>query len=96
MSLGFLTKEDAIAESEDEKTIQTLNGYIMTDKMRERTLSYDALINPDQLLAVIYVEDVLDLDGVWWQDKLDVFKYSAPRGVINRHKLKDWTFIQNT
>lgn len=29
-------------------------------------------------------------DGVWWQDRLNVFRMSAPRGVIVPERLRDW------
>ena len=41
--------------------------------------------------ATAYAEDVLDLDGVWWNDELDVSAYSAPRGVIFASKMGAWT-----
>ncbi len=48
----------------------------------ELTMSLDAL-------AVAY-SDHLGLDGVWWQDKLDVGAYSAPRGVILPNRIRGW------
>jgi hypothetical protein len=41
-------------------------------------------------LAFAYAEDVLHLDGVWWNDRLDVLAYSAPRGVIFNAMLPTW------
>lgn len=43
-----------------------------------------------QLFSVAYVEDVLDLDGVYWYDLLDVANLSAPRGVIVPSKVDSW------
>jgi hypothetical protein len=44
------------------------------------------------LIATVYVEDVTDLDGVWWDAPLDVLAYSAPRGVIAPKRLFSWNF----
>jgi hypothetical protein len=41
-------------------------------------------------LVIIYAEDMLDCDGVWWDDKLDQYALSAPRGVIFNGKLSSW------
>lgn len=38
-----------------------------------------------------YAEEVLELDGVYWNDILDVNRYSAPRAVIFQSKLEEWT-----
>jgi len=43
-----------------------------------------------ELLAVVYAEDVLKIDGVHWEDTLDTQKLSAPRGVIVMSKIKSW------
>lgn len=41
-------------------------------------------------LVVAYAEDVLNLDGVWWADRLDPEHLSAPRGVIFNAMLPTW------
>jgi hypothetical protein len=43
------------------------------------------------LLAVAYVEHVLNLDGVFWDDILDPVGLSAPRAVILPERLAAWT-----
>lgn len=44
----------------------------------------------DDWMAIAYAEDVLMLDGVWWEDRLDLNDLSAPRGVIFPDRLFDW------
>lgn len=44
------------------------------------------------MLATIYAEDVLKLDGVWWSDKLAPNILSAPRGVLNLTSIPNWDF----
>ena len=38
----------------------------------------------------LYAEE-LGYDGVWWEDILDIGKFSAPRGVIVPSKISSWT-----
>lgn len=44
----------------------------------------------EALLHAVYAEDVLALDGVFWDDVLDVGALSAPRAVIFRSRLSGW------
>lgn len=43
------------------------------------------------LTLTLWVEDCTELDGVWWDDRLDPQALSAPRGVINLKRLSDWS-----
>lgn len=38
-----------------------------------------------------YAEEKLDVDGVYWNDILNVYRYSAPRAVIFQSRLSEWT-----
>jgi hypothetical protein len=44
----------------------------------------------EALLHAVYAEDVLVLDGVFWNDVLDAGALSAPRAVIFRSRLPEW------
>jgi hypothetical protein len=44
------------------------------------------------MLALAYAEQVLDLDGLYWAENLDVDAYSAPRAGLVRSKMSSWTF----
>lgn len=44
----------------------------------------------EALLHAVYAEDVLALDGVFWNDVLDAGALSAPRAVIFRSRLPEW------
>jgi hypothetical protein len=44
------------------------------------------------MLALAYAEQVLDLDGLYWNERLDVYAYSAPRAGLLRSKMSSWTF----
>lgn len=65
-------------------------GYIATNKLnRKGKGKYDSIMVLD-ILSTVYAEKMLDIDGVWWKDTLDIARLSAPRGVINNQKLKGW------
>jgi hypothetical protein len=42
------------------------------------------------LALIQYVQAKLDADGIWWDERLDVDEYSAPRGVIFSSKLNSF------
>lgn len=46
------------------------------------------------LLVTVWAETLDGLDGVYWDDLLDVEGYSAPRAVIFNRKLADWVVSQ--
>ena len=50
---------------------------------------------PD-LLAVAYADHVLKLDGVFWNDNMDVLGLSAPRAVILPQRVADWKAVPAT
>ncbi|MCC5611852.1 hypothetical protein LC612_35260 [Nostoc sp. CHAB 5834] len=49
------------------------------------------LVFAKDLLISLWVEDVTELDGVWWNDVLLPHSYSAPRGTINLKSIPSWT-----
>lgn len=92
----FTSLEEAEAEQQDwpDATLTPMprGSVIGTKKLMQRThnpQADDPIITPD-LLAVVYVEDELGADGVWWSDTYDPAGLSAPRGVIFPSKLNSW------
>jgi hypothetical protein len=53
----------------------------------------DLLLVPD-MLTLAYAELVLGLDGVFWNEELDVFGLSAPRAGIFAGKLSSWSVVR--
>ncbi len=90
----FTDREDALEEADgEEERVEQLQGYRSLPVMHERTKTDVALILLLPLLTTLFVDEVLtELDGVWWDDDLDVSILSAPRGVIALSKLHEWTF----
>jgi len=90
--MEFTTYEEAKEEAGDDRIIKVnKNGILPTNKLN--LLSMQNKIEPSQtfdLLLTIFIEKNTNYDGVWWNDKLDVLKYSAPRGVIFNTKLNNW------
>ena len=95
VSFVFDTREEAEAESdpeynEDIEITPLQTGMTGTAKLATRCHQRGPSSSPQDLLAVVYAEDVLGLDGVWWNDMLDPQRLSAPRGVIVPTKLSSW------
>ena len=78
-------------EADDESDIKKIAGsYKPTDKLK--TLTKNPRMTPTSVLDYVlplYAEE-LGYDGVWWQDTLDIGKFSAPRGVIVPSKIATW------
>jgi len=90
MSL-HLTCEEAEDECSDPDSVQELPARLVpTAKLKTRVNGDAPLVLVPDLLATVFAEDVLNVDGVWWEDRLDVYAYSAPRGVISATKLPSW------
>lgn len=96
--VGFVfdTREEAEAESdpeynEDVQIKEIPTGMTGTAKLASRCHQRGPTSTPQDLLATLYAEDVLGLDGVWWNDVFDPDGLSAPRGVIVPSKISGWT-----
>lgn len=90
------TERKAVDEAEDMPS--DAHASVKAVLCDEATAAMNArigfVVNPGlaiDMAATIYAEDVAMLDGVWWEDRLDVACLSAPRGVINLRSLPDVT-----
>lgn len=96
MCSTFDSMIDAETEYEDELEHMDVTidkgGIIPTNKLRQATRQkrMDATGVLDFILPLYAAQ--AGLDGVWWQDDLDISRYSAPRGVIVPSKIKSWKF----
>lgn len=87
----FDTLEEAARECHDDTRPVEVTGIVATDALAIRTgmrhiqpaLAFD-------ILCAEYADEVLQLDGAWWDDILDVNRFSAPRGVIAPRQLASW------
>lgn len=90
------TEQEAKAEASEFEgaKIRPMNNKLLgTEKLVQRSNNPSAKNTAlaFDLLVTVYAEDVLDCDGVWWQDTLDPLNLSAPRGVIFPAKLPSWS-----
>lgn len=87
MYMTFHSLEEALEEC-DETELTSESGYLATEKFT----NINGIGNKDNidLITVIYVEKETDLDGVFWNDKTDILRLSAPRGIILQNNIKNW------
>lgn len=90
--LDFPTREQAEREAWEAEDVAEVpgGGLLPTPLFHQRTRTTGDTVDLG-LLATLFVEDATDLDGVWWNDLLDVARLSAPRGVIVPGKVAGWT-----
>ena len=89
--------EDHEANGDASTAINRREGWRATELLSART-GFAIDISEAQNMALnAYVEDVLHpatatnpVQGLWWEDDLDVYSYSAPRGVIHAHSVNTW------
>jgi hypothetical protein len=92
LSMEFPTREEVEEEimDPDETTVTTHTTYMSTDAFPDITVKTGST-NVHGILTAVWVNETQPgLDGVWWQDKLDVARLSAPRGVIVPNKISSW------
>lgn len=84
------TREQAEKESID---IRPVNGYSFGPKGKaywKNAFSTNIDNSLATSFAVIFHAEAHGYDGVWWNERLDISRLSAPRGVIFQHKLTEW------
>lgn len=91
----FATRREAEDENVDENAdaIVLVPGFASTprlDSMARQSRPALGAANVLDLVLPILAEQI-GLDGVWWDDDLDVAQLSAPRGVISTTRLSEWS-----
>lgn len=93
----FNSTEDAEKEFEDLSDYEvTTNDKGLGPTNKLKSLTKNSHITSTDVLDYtlpLYAENK-GLDGVWWNDELDVSRYSAPRGVIVPSKISSWKFVK--
>lgn len=92
------TQTEAAREIEDEDNPATPTQTWAPTAALSRRWAQDFTVKLDpfgdfvaQIAALYMLEDAdLDIDGAWWNEDLDVYKLSAPRGVIFKRRLAAW------
>lgn len=89
------SEEEAERESpqEEDCTVSTEEILGATRKLNEyHGFEVDDVAVQD-LLAVVYADQVLSIDGVFWDENLDVIGLTAPRAVIFPLRVADWKAV---
>lgn len=91
----YSSYESALEESDyDEDRVQKILGLLPTKKLLDLSMVKVELLDIPSIITALYAEQVLDYDGIYWDEELDEAAYSAPRGVIFNSKLPSFE-VQN-
>lgn len=88
-AMSFTSLRAARREAQG-RTLHRCEGLIARAPLKRRILANEGVVSVVRDLAPVYAEDVLDLDGTWWFDPLDVLTLTAPCGVIAPSRLGRW------
>lgn len=84
--------EEALTEADnEEERVQPVDGLLPTQKMKDTSMVHIELLQVRDFVTTLYTEQVLNYDGIYWDELLDEGVYSAPRGVIFNSKLPSFT-----
>lgn len=90
MRMQFADYDEAIDEAEAlEGEVNTAQEWKYLD-MPDNTARSGEVADADVVVAAWVDQERPDLDGVWWEDDLDVSRLSAPRGVIVPSRIESW------
>ena len=93
----FDSYDAALDESDfEEDRVQAVPGLLPTQKLIGQSLVNIELLDVSDIITALYAEQVLDYDGIYWDEILDVASYSAPRGVIFNSKLSSFDVVNLT
>ena len=92
----FTDKNEAQEEADntDDASIKEIPGSLMGTPAMHHRMMQDRpdLADSVEHAAIAYAEDVLKIDGVWFNERLDPESLSAPRGVIVPSMIPHWRF----
>ena len=84
--------EEKLAEEYEGVLFEELdNGLKATPRLMELSLvNIEPAMHLD-IAVMLYAEEVLGADGIWWEDRYDPYALSAPRGVIFNSHMSNFT-----
>ena len=86
---------DLLPHPEDHEAIEPVTILGGTDALSQIVGRYfDVTEAVDDYLIMAYARQVMDVDGVWWNEDYDPDGYSAPRGGIFPNKVAEWTAVE--
>ncbi len=90
MRMQFTDYNEAVDEAEAiEGEVSTVAEWKYLN-MPDSTARIGEVADADIVVAAWVNQERTDLDGVWWEDNLDVSRLSAPRGVIVPNRIESW------
>lgn len=93
----FKSYDEAFEEAgEEAELVQKIPWLLPTQKMLETSHVKLELLQVPDTIAALFAEQVLDYDGIYWDELLDEASYSAPRGMIFNSKLSSFQVINVT
>lgn len=93
----YASYEEALWEAdEEEDRVTPVSGLLPTQKLFDQSLVKVELLHIPGIITGLYAEQVLDYDGVYWDEVLDIGSYSAPRGVIFNSKVSSFEVVNTT
>ena len=97
LSEEYIQQECEELGPEHQLKIRQFAGWVATPLMDETIGFRVDLAMVEDLLMTLYAERALyrshGIQGVWWEDRLDPFSLSAPRGVIHVAALRYWDAV---
>lgn len=94
--MTFDDYDDALLEAEDDETcVEAIPGYAAGEALLPIWRTFFRGDLPESASAVAIacetvIERIAGFDGIWWDEDLDVSRYSAPQGVIFQDRLDGW------
>lgn len=91
----YLTREEAVDELGEDayeaSDIKEVPAVLPTEALSAYCQQKVDFLDVEDMIQLCYADKVLGLDGVFWNDRLDPYAYSAPRAGILPHKLAEWS-----
>lgn len=92
----FISYDEAFLEAdEEEDRVRPVTGLVPTQKLLDQSLVRIELLNVPAIITGLYAELVLEYDGIYWDEVLDISAYSAPRGVIFNDKIASFDVVNS-
>lgn len=95
MNIEFDSLEEAQEEADNyDVEPEEVDSFVLDKKGKaywKQTFSSKPSNSFAKDFAIIWFAEANGYDGVWWNEKLDPARLSAPRGVIFQSKLPEWT-----
>jgi hypothetical protein len=103
ISFECATEDEALAEADEifDAVIESRPSTAATRRLAELCHQDPERMGPQHvpsdfqfdLILSLWTQSHLDVDGVWWNEKLDPAAYSAPRGLIFPSRISSWTAV---